>query len=160
VSITFNSSELINIAIGIEQRGVAFYDVLLKSTRNRRLAKVLQELLDTERRHTTVFQEMLAGADDAVLHEPYTEEYAAYLQALVDSAVFTQEKLTGEVATHLRNDAEALEMALDLEKDSILLYYELKELVPLTSQPVLNDIITEERKHLRYISHLRNTLVS
>lgn len=34
MSISFSGSELVNIAIGIERRGIAFYDVMAKSTKN------------------------------------------------------------------------------------------------------------------------------
>ena len=34
MSISFSGSELINIAIGIERRGIAFYDTMTKSTKN------------------------------------------------------------------------------------------------------------------------------
>jgi len=34
MSISFYGNELINIAIGIERRGLAFYDVMAKSTGN------------------------------------------------------------------------------------------------------------------------------
>ncbi len=32
MSISLSGSELINIAIGIERRGIAFYDVMVRST--------------------------------------------------------------------------------------------------------------------------------
>ena len=34
MSISFSGSELVNIAIGIERRGIAFYDIMTKSTKN------------------------------------------------------------------------------------------------------------------------------
>ncbi|GAG30212.1 unnamed protein product [marine sediment metagenome] len=42
MSISFSTIELINIAIGIERMGIAFYDVMTKSTENQELAS--QEL--------------------------------------------------------------------------------------------------------------------
>ena len=38
MSISLSGSELINIAIGIERRGIAFYDVMVRSANQRRLS--------------------------------------------------------------------------------------------------------------------------
>ncbi len=55
------------------------------------------------------------------------------LQALVDSAVFTDDFITSEMATKAGSDIKALELAISAEKDSILFYYGMKEITPPTS---------------------------
>jgi len=42
MSISFYGNELINIAIGIERRGLAFYDVMAKSTGNAAAREIFQ----------------------------------------------------------------------------------------------------------------------
>jgi len=44
MSISFSGSELINIAIGIERRGSAFYDIMARSTENTIARDVFQYL--------------------------------------------------------------------------------------------------------------------
>ena len=88
------------------------------------------------------------------------EEYAAYLQALLDSAVFTDDFIAGEIATRASSDAEAMELAIGAEKDSILFYYEMKETMPKPAQSVVNNIITEEKSHLRQLSELKEKLAA
>jgi len=49
MSITFSPAELINIAIGIERRGISFYDIMAKSTENEMAREVFEKLVEMER---------------------------------------------------------------------------------------------------------------
>jgi len=158
VSISFSGSELINIAIGIERRGIAFYDIMTRSTENAMARDVFQHLADMEREHAQIFQGMLSEADKYQPSETYTGEYAAYFQALVDSAVFSDNMVTSEITTRVETDIEALELAIGAEKDSILFYYEMRDIMPRGAQPTVNKIITEEKSHLRQLSELKKKL--
>jgi len=160
VTITFSASELINIAIGIEGRGIAFYDTMARSTENAEARDVFQYLADMERTHIHIFQGMLSETDKYQPQESSAGEYAAYLQALIDSAVFTDDSITSEMATQLSSDIEAMELAIGAEKDSILFYYEMKEIMPQRAQPTVNKIITEEKSHLRELSELKKKLAT
>ncbi len=159
MSISFYGNELINIAIGIERRGIAFYDVLARSTQNVKAREIFQYLVGMERDHIQIFQGMLDEADKYELPETYAGEYAAYLQALVDSAVFTDDTVTSELATQSENDIAAIELGIGAEKDSILFYYEMKEIMPEPARSTIDKIIGEEKLHLRRLSELKKTLV-
>ncbi len=160
MSISFSGSELINIAIGIERRGIAFYEVMARSTKNAVARDVFQYLADMERHHVRIFQDMLGEADKYQLPETHAVEYTAYLQALVDSAVFTDDMVTSEMATRAESDIETLELAINAEKDSILFYYEMKDIMPERAQPTVNKIIAEEKAHLRQLSELKRKLAA
>ena len=88
------------------------------------------------------------------------QEYASYLQALVDNAVFTEDMVTSEMATKVSSDIEVMELAIGAEKDSILFYYEMKDLMPQRAQPTVNKIIAEEKSHLRQLSELKRKLAA
>jgi len=158
MSISFSGSELINIAIGIERRGIAFYDIMARSTQNATARDAFQYLTGMERQHIQIFQDMLGEADKYQIPDTYAGEYTAYLRALVDSAVFTDDFVTSEVATRMGSDIEAVELAISAEKDSILFYYEMKDIMPQRAQPTVNKIIAEEKSHLRQLSELKKKL--
>ena len=160
MSISFYGNELINIAIGIERRGIAFYDVLARSTQNAKAREIFRYLVGMERDHIQIFQNMLDEADKYEVPETYGGEYAAYLQALVDSAVFTDDAVTSELATQSENDIAAIELGINAEKDSILFYYEMKEIVPKPVRATIDKIIAEEKLHLRQLSDLKKTLAA
>ena len=158
MSISFSGNELINIAIGIEGRGIAFYDIMTRSTENATARDVFQHLADMERDHVQIFQDMLGEADKYQPPEAYAEEYAAYFQALVDNAVFTDGMANSQMVIQADSDIKAIELAISAEKDSILFYYEMKEIMPPPAQPMVNKIITEEKSHIRQLSELKKTL--
>ena len=158
--IIFSANELLKIAIGIEKRGIVFYDVMAKSVKNIETRKVFQYLVRMEQHHVTIFQDLL---DEADKHEPAqvdSEKNDAYIQALGDNAVFTDDLITSEMATKVESDIEALELAIGAEKDSILFYYEMKEATPRRAQPMVNNIITEEKSHFSQLSELKNKLAT
>ena len=113
-----------------------------------------------ERMHIHIFQSMLGEADKYQIPETYAGEYTAYLQALVDSAVFTDDTITSEIATRASGDIEAIELAIGVEKDSILFYYEMREILPQSVQPAVTKIIAEEKSHLRELFELKKKLLA
>jgi rubrerythrin len=160
MSIAFSSRELINIAIGIERRGITFYDIMARSTDNEMAREVFQSLTDMEREHMQIFEDMLGEADKYQPVETSTQEYAGYLQALVDSAVFTDDMITSEMATQADSDIKAVELGISAEKDSILFYYQMRELMPQPALPLINRIIAEEKSHLWQLSDIKKRLTS
>lgn len=158
MSISFYGNELINIAIGIERRGIAFYDVMAKSTQSAAARDIFHYLAGMEREHVQIFQGMLDEADKYEVPETYAGEYTAYPQALVDSAVFTDDMATSEMATQADSDIRAVELAISAEKDSILFYSGMKEIMSKRASPTLDKIIAEEKLHLKQLSELKKTL--
>ena len=159
MSISFSGGELLAIAIDIERRGIVFYDVMAKSAENGEVRLVFQALVDMEHRHVQTFQAMLAEAGSDKNEEAYSGEEAAYLKSLVESNIFSDDAITSELFTSLDNDIEALEMAIGLEKDSILFYYQIKDIIPQKEQLLLERIIAEEKSHLRDLSKAKRQLV-
>jgi rubrerythrin len=158
MSIVFSAGELINIAIGIERRGITFYDIMSRSTDNERAREVFEELVQMERQHLKTFQDMLEEVGGQPPREAATREYSGYFQALVDSAVFTDDTITSEMATGAENDIQALELGISAEKDSILFYYEMKDLMPRRFVPLVDRIIAEEKSHLQQLSQIKKGL--
>jgi rubrerythrin len=159
MSISFSGSELINVAIGIEGRGIAFYDSMADATKSANTREVFRYLANMEREHLRTFQGMLADADKLQFAET-AGEYTTYLQALVDSTVFSDELIASQLAREAKSDTSALDLGIGAEKDSILFYYEMKELMPQRAQATISKIIAEEKSHLRQLSELKKRLAS
>lgn len=158
MSIAFSAVELVNIAVDIEKKGIAFYDVMAKTADNKTVRDVFLYLANMEREHIKIFQNMLREADKFKIPEDYAGEYGAYLRGLVDSAVFTDDVVTGNMAADADSDFKALELGINAEKDSILFYYEMRDIVTNTVLVTVNRIIAEEKSHLRKLSQLKKEL--
>ena len=158
MGIFFSGSELINIAIGIERNGAVFYDSLAEATSNPTIHRAYTYLADKEREHLEIFQDMLQNVGDYQSPETLTEEYDAYLKTLVNSLLFTDDKVAREIAQKVSSDAEAIQIALGAEKDSILIYSEMQHLVRKPDYDIVNGIIEEEKSHMRQLVDLKENL--
>jgi len=160
MAIFFSGSELVNIAIGIEKSGLAFYQSLVKKEKDVMARGAYKYLAEMEEKHIKTFQSMLDAVGEYKPPEMYTEEYDLYLKALVDSAVFTDDKVAREMAEKAASSAEAIQIALGAEKDSILYYSEMRNLVRERDREVVDRIIEEEKSHLRQLSDLKRKMVA
>ncbi len=153
----FSASELVEVALGIEKNGIAYYSALAESTVDASLKGTFKNLADMERKHMEIFQNMLTSVGK--YQPPYAgeseQEYELYLKALVDSAVFADDKVALHTARTASSLAEAIQIAMGAEKDSILFYNEMRDLVPERERPIVDGIINEEKSHLRQLSSLK-----
>jgi rubrerythrin len=90
--------------------------------------------------------------------ETYAEEYEAYLKALIDSLVFTSDQVAREMASKVDSDVEAIQIGLGAEKDSILFYTEVRDLVRASDRDVVDKIIREEKSHMRQLLDLKKDI--
>jgi rubrerythrin len=160
MSISFSGRALINIAIDIEKSGIAFYDIMSTSTDSEEARAAFRNLAQMERDHVRIFQDMLGEEGRFQSASPYGPEYAAYVKSLVENAVFSEDMLNSELAEKVSSDIEAVELAIEAEKDSILFYYEIKEVMAGSERPAVEGIINEEKSHLRQLSLLKKELAA
>jgi len=158
MGIFFSGRELIEIAIGIEKNGARFYDSLAGSAKALGAKGTYKYLADQEREHAAIFQNMMVTVSAYKPPEIYTEQYKLYLKALVDSLVFIDDKVVLKMARNVNSDAEAIQIAMGAEKDSILFYVEAKDLVRRSERKVVSKIIEEERSHLRQLTEIKKSL--
>jgi rubrerythrin len=158
MSIAFSPAELYNIAIAVERRGAAFYDTLARSTQNIAVKQAFLTLAAIEHQHIQTFQKLSASAPKSFGEGAESEEYAAYFKALVDSAVFNNDMATSELVTRVDTDKEALEVGIGAEKDSILFYEQLQDIIAGDAGEHIARIISEEKEHLRKLAEIRARL--
>jgi rubrerythrin len=158
MSIVFSPGELINIAIGIERSGITFYDIMARTTDNEMARDIFEEFVAMEREHLSLFQDMQVGINKRLPPETETTEYASYLQALIDDAVFTNDEIMSEKVTQADSDIKAMEVGISAEKDSILFYHAIKDIMPRQHIPIIDKIIADEKSHLQQLTALKKKL--
>lgn len=158
MAIFFSGSELLEIALGIERNGAVFYQALADRTGNKDVKAIYGYLAGEEKKHLNTFQGMLNSVGRYKPPESYAEEYMLYLRALIDSAVFPDDKVAKEMASKASSEAEALHIGIIAEKDSILFYSEMRNLVRESDRHTIDAIIGEEKAHLRLLSQLKAKL--
>ncbi len=168
MSYDFNADEVFEMAEQIERNGVRFY---LEAAENISDASVRQLFLDLaamEAEHEKVFASMRADLPDEerepTVFDPEGEA-ALYLRALADLQVFGKEGeedfIPSEDLPEQERIRKILRAAIGLEKESIVFYLGIKELVPARfGKDKIDKIIREEMGHIRLLSGLQKKLLA
>jgi len=152
-------SELLQMAIQLEKEGKEFYTAVAESVKNPVAKEIFQFLADEEVRHEEIFRSMLSKGDDILLTLPYDDyEMLLYFRSLVDRKIFPGVSDVKDMRNYIDDSAEALRIAISFEKDAILFFTELKNIVRKDDQNVIDDIIEEERKHIYRILDFQKKL--
>ncbi|MFO7554300.1 MAG: ferritin family protein [Desulfobacterales bacterium] len=164
MAIVFNADEIFEMAIRIENNGAAFYRKAASLQSDTKNQKFLENLANMEDQHQKIFTEMRTILTDKEkgpkVFDPY-DEVSQYLAAMADTmggegSPSVADSLTGDEALE-----EILHIAVGLEKDSILFYLGIKDLIPHKSgQNRIDEIIKEERRHVVQLSNLLEKLKS
>lgn len=157
MGIFFSGGELVNIAVEIEKNGLLFYTALAGRATAPASRQVFAFLAEQEEKHRALFEGMREDAGKQPL-DVLTEDYDGYLKALVDSIIFTDAKGAALKAAELKDEAEALDIGIKAEKDSILFYQEMRQLVRRRDRVTVGVIVNEERSHLSRLSALRREM--
>jgi rubrerythrin len=155
MAVFFSGSELLEIAMAIESNGMAFYQALADKTAKSDIKDIYTYLAGEEKKHLDTFQGMSDSLGQAKPPEIYGEEYMLYLKSLVDNVVFSNVTEAQQKASKISNEIEAVDIGIQAEKDSILFYIELQNLVRERDNKVVLKILDEEKNHLRQLSQLK-----
>jgi rubrerythrin len=152
MSITFNADEIFEMAEEIERNGAKFYREAAKKTRDSKIKQMLLDMAVMEDGHLKTFQEMRKelGTDEKepTIFDP-DNQAAVYLQTMADSRGYEGKKSLTEKLTGKESIEDILNIAVDAEKNSIVFYSGLKEMVPARAgKDKIAAIIKEELGHL------------
>lgn len=151
-----NADEILNMASRIESKGAKFYRKAAKLHVGAR--KLLLEIAEQEDLHFKTFEEMrraLAPNEKEGGIDPYGET-DLYLQAMVDGYAFDINEDPESLLTGKESMDDIFKMAIGLEKDSIVFYLGLKQIVPpAMGRDRIDAIVKEEMQHIVWLSGQR-----
>jgi len=146
----FNADEIFEMAEQIERNGAKYYRDAAEVVTNADDKDFLVELAAMEDDHEVTFaglRKELSADDKAEVTFDPEGEAAQYLKALADTRVFYDK------AMDLSSMEGILKGAITAEKDSIVFYLGMKDLVAGNrGKARIDDIIKEEMKHIKLLS--------
>ncbi len=154
----YSSSEIVEMAVQIEVCGEAFYDEAMTLTKNPKVRELFSFLRDEEQRHAALFRQILSRLVDTSAEWRQDETYLGYLRTLVEERVFPGADGVRALARELGTERAAIEKALQFEKDTLLFFYEIREMVSDASKSIVGEIIDEEKRHVRQLGGLLASL--
>jgi len=142
----FDASEILKIAVKIEEKGEAFYTYASRITTDEEIGKIFQFLAEAEVKHRIAFEKMISAIEEFTPAEAYPGEYQAYLTAYLDNVIFPKENWD-EIFADVKDVFSTINFGIRIELDSILFYHEGKRFASKYHQETIDHIIEEERQH-------------
>jgi rubrerythrin len=152
----FNADEVLEMAIHIEQNAAAFYRKAAGLQTDKKNGEFLEGLAAMEDRHQEIFTEMrntLRQEDKGgTVFDPHGE-LALYLASMADSLGGEGSPSAADALTGNETLEDIIKTALGLEKDAILFYLGVKNMVPPKyGRDKVEEIIEEERRHVAQLT--------
>jgi rubrerythrin len=164
MSFDFSADEILAMAEQIERNGARFYRRAAGLVKDVEVSKLLQELATWEDGHEKAFASMRHILKERE-RKPTTfdpeDETSLYLRAMADGHVFDVrvdpvDKLTGKESAK-----DILRLAIGQEKDSIIFYLGIRDMVSeVMGKDKIDEIIKEEMRHIGFLNKQINALGS
>ncbi|MFP4475177.1 MAG: ferritin-like domain-containing protein [Desulfatibacillaceae bacterium] len=161
MSYDFNADEIFAIAEKIEENGAEFYRRAAEAISCEDTKKLLMGLANMEDDHLKLFHTMRKQLPEkdkqSTVFDPEGDA-ARYLQSFADIRVFDKRhddpsELVDPDSCSDKDIIDVLKFATDREKDSIVFYLGMKDLVPdEKGKKDIDAIIREEMSHIRTLN--------
>lgn len=156
MAIKFNADEIFEIAEQMERNGARFYRKAAAGLSDERCQQILFELAAWEDEHLKTWKDMRRELKEdekgTTVYDP-DDEAKLYLRALAGGHVFN---LARDPASELKGHEsmlDVLKLAMGLEKDSVIFYLGMKEMVPdELGKNRVEKIIQQEMGHIGKLS--------
>ena len=147
----FNADEVFEMAEQIERNGAKFYRTSANNISDSNKKKLLIDLAEMEDEHEQTFKNMrkeLTEEEKILTTFDPNGESEGYLRALADTRVFYEKEISATSSLK-----EIFKTAIAAEKESIVFYLGMKDVVPAhLGKQKLDDIIKEEMSHIKLLS--------
>jgi len=156
MGLTFSADEIFEMAEDIERNGMKFYTEAAKGAPDKKSGQMLLNFAEMEAEHLRIFEEMRKGLKgretESSIFDPEGQA-ALYLKAIADSRGWEGKASLAEQLTGKESIEDIFKTAIEAEKDSVVFYIGLKELVPVRAgKDKIEAIIKEEMSHIAGLS--------
>lgn len=151
----FSAGEALEMAMEIERNGEAFYSAVAEQHPDGDIKALFQDLALQEQAHFRLFQKMKGDVQPSLY--PFTfesEEYRAYLQVALDNALFFGPDKALTMVDKAQDRETTLRVAMGFEKDTLLFFYDVREMVSEKDRDAISRVILEEKRHVRRLAKM------
>jgi rubrerythrin len=142
------ASEIVEFAVYIEQNGYKFYVETIKKFKEKKLVELFQFLADEEHKHEQTFKALLKKTGTFTPPESYPGEYELYMRDFLKTHALANDESLKQKLASISTPGDAIRVALDFEKDSIVLFTAVKKYIDIPNHNAVESIIQEEMTHI------------
>jgi len=157
----FDVREMLDMAIRDEESGEAFYAALAETAKDQALRERFLAIAAQEKYHAARFRTMLKELGDyRPVKQSYDGEYEEYMRAMLSARAFSTPEEAAREARKMgaAQPADAVNMAIRMESDTLLFYTEIRRFVETKLVSIVDDIVREEKEHVYELTAIKKTL--
>jgi rubrerythrin len=147
MSVLLSGADVIDLAVQTEVRGEAFYRDAAGEADRPEAQDLFWHLADEEIKHKAIFENLGSKIVFTEVEGPDWQEAMDYIAATVDNQFFTKDAPIILAPKGATTD-EMLHQAIAFEKQTLLFFHTLRDLVHAQNRPLIDSIIAEERRHV------------
>ncbi len=149
----FKAADMIELALEIEKSGEVFYRAVAQKVKSPEVRALFEDLAEQEVLHFASFTK-LSQVKWELSPMPQAEwnQYLMYLQATVQSTFFEGKDKALALAEQVTDEKEALSMAISFEKETLLFFHDLRDMVSEADEKIVKRIVDEEKAHIRRLA--------
>lgn len=149
----FNAADVVELALELEKSGEVYYRKVAQRAESPEVKALFEDLAQQEVYHYKTFKELAKTTWDQPLMTPESwRDYMTYLQVTVQSTFFEGQDKALAAAEEVTSEQEAIRKAMGFEKETLLFFHDLRDMVSEGDKATLGRIIDEEKKHLRRLA--------
>ena len=153
----FSIGEIIEQAVQTERLGYQFYTTMAEKFKkdSEDMNKLFTTLAEKELKHEKTFSDLRETIRDT--ESEGWEEVSEYMRAIVESEFFLGKNKSLPSMENVKNIEEAVNFAINFEKETLLYFYGLKDAVK--EKETVDEIINEEKSHIRWLITFKGSFV-
>jgi rubrerythrin len=149
----FRAADVTELAMELEKSGEAFYRAVAKKAPSPKVQALFEDLAEQEVIHYRIFSRLFQTAQGKpFMTDQEWDMYQDYLEGTVRSAFFEGADKALSVAEQVKDEKEALHMAIRFEKETMLFFHDLYDTVPEEEKETISQVIDEEKRHVRRLA--------
>ncbi len=139
----------------LEKSGEAFYRAIAEKAASPGVKALFEDLAEQEVLHYSIFGKLFETAQGKpFMTDQEWDMYQDYLEGTVQSAFFEGSDKALSLAGEVKDQKEALHMAIRFEKETVLFFHDLYDTVPEPERETISKVIAEERCHVRRLASM------
>jgi rubrerythrin len=145
------------MAVQTEVLGQQFYTGMAeKFKKDDGLVKLFTTLASKEKQHEKTFKGLKDEVAKSGAEPVQWEEVSNYMRAFVESEFFLGKGKSLPSLDHIRTVNDAVKFAIGFEKETLLYFIELRTMV--REKEAIDEVINEEKSHIRWLDMFRTGL--
>ena len=155
----YSINEIMEMAVRTETLGYQFYTTMAeKFKKDDGLSKLFTTLASKEKIHEKTFTELKAMVAKQGAEPVEWDEVSNYMRAFVESEFFLGKGKSLPSMDHLKTVQEAVTFAMGFEKETLLYFFELRNVVK--EKEIVDEVINEEKSHIKWLAAFQTGLAT